>query len=379
MLVVEFKTRASKAQQASIDEAIRTGQFVRNKCLRFWMDNRGRSKNDLSKLCAVLAKEFDFANKLSSQARQASAERAWFAIERFFKNCKKGVRPVGYPQFKKNSRSVEYKTSGWKLTTHNRIKFTDKHNIGEMRLIGSRDLALYSEKDIKRVRLVRRADGYYCQFCISVDRSEALEPTGSVVGLDVGLESFYTDSNGEKADNPRYLRKSEAKLKTLQRRMSRCKKGSNNRRKARQRLAKQHLKISRQRKDHAVKLARCVAASNDLIVLEDLKIRNMVKNHCLAKSISDAGWYQFRQWLEYFAEVFGRAVVAVAPHYTSQQCSSCATVVKKSLSTRTHVCRCGCKLDRDENAAINVLNIGLNTVGHTEIYASGDPTALLVA
>ena len=379
MLVVEFKTRASKAQQASIDEAIRTGQFVRNKCLRFWMDNKGASKHDLSKRCAVLAKEFDFANKLNAQARQASAERAWSAIDRFFMNCKQAVRPVGYPQFKKNSRSVEYKTSGWKLTAHNRIKFTDKHTIGELRLIGSRDLSLYSEKDIKRVRLVRRADGYYCQFCIAVDRIEALEPTGSVVGLDVGLASFYTDSNGVKASNPRYLRKSEAKLKKLQRRLSRCKKGSNNRRKARQRLAKQHLKISRQRKDHAVKLARCVVISNDLIVLEDLKIRNMVKNHCLAKSISDAGWYQFRRWLEYFAEVFGRSLVSVAPHYTSEQCYRCKAIVEKSLSTRTHVCQCGCELDRDENAAINILNIGLNTVGHTEIYASGDPTALLVA
>jgi putative transposase len=108
----------------------------------------------------------------------------------------------------------------------------------------------------------------------------------------------------------------------------------------------------------------------------------MVKNHCLAKSISDAGWYQFRVWLEYFGKVFGRATVAVNPAYTSQECSSCGVIVKKSLSTRTHVCQCGCVLDRDENAAINILNKGLSTVGHTGRSAldvgnaSGDNTSI---
>ena len=91
----------------------------------------------------------------------------------------------------------------------------------------------------------------------------------------------------------------------------------------------------------------------------------MVKNHCLAKSISDVGWYQFRVWLEYFANKFGKVAVAVPPQYTSQECSSCGRIVKKSLSTRTHACQCGAKLDRDENAAINILRTGLSTVGRT--------------
>ena len=95
----------------------------------------------------------------------------------------------------------------------------------------------------------------------------------------------------------------------------------------------------------------------------------MVKNHCLAKSINDAGWYQFRVWLEYFGKVFKRITIAVNPAYTSQECSSCGIVVKKSLSTRTHVCQCGCKLDRDENAALNILNKGLGTVGHIGTFA----------
>jgi putative transposase len=230
---------------------------------------------------------------------------------------------------------------------------------------GTRDLNFYQPDQIKRVRLVKRADGYYVQFCIQVDREEKIEPTHKTIGLDVGLESFYTDSLGNKVENPRFYRTGEKKMKRSQRLVSRKVKGSSNRRKARVKLARVHLKISRQRKDHAIKLARCVAASNDVIVYEDLRIKNMVKNHCLAKSINDAGWYQFRVWLEYFGKVFKRITIAVNPAYTSQECSSCGVVVKKSLSTRTHICQCGCRLDRDHNAGINILNSGLGTVGHT--------------
>jgi len=214
------------------------------------------------------------------------------------------------------------------------------------------------------------------QFCVSVDRTEVIEPTHQTIGLDVGLESFYTDSLGVAVTNPRFYQTGEQKMKRSQRLVSRKVKGSSNRRKARTRLGKVHLKISRQRKDHAVKLARCVITSNDVVVYEDLRIKNMVKNHCLAKSISDAGWYQFRVWLEYFGKVFGRITIAVPPAYTSQKCSSCGVVVKKSLSTRTHVCQCGCRLDRDHNASINILNSGLGTVGHTGTFALDASNAL---
>ena len=162
----------------------------------------------------------------------------------------------------------------------------------------------------------------------------------------------------------------------ISRLVSRQVKGSSNRRKARVKLGRVHLKISRQRKDFAIKLARCVMASNDVVVYEDLRIKNMVKNHCLAKSINDAGWYQFRVWLEYFGKVFKRITIAVNPAYTSQECSSCGVVVKKSLSTRTHVCQCGCVLDRDHNAGINILNSGLGTVGHTGTFALDVSNAL---
>jgi putative transposase len=165
MHVLEFKVKGKPAQYQAIDEAIRTAQFVRNKCLRYWMDNQGVNKYDLNKHCRVLAQEFPFANKLNSQARQSAAERAWSAIARFFDNCKKAIPgKKGYPKFKKNCRSVEYKTSGWKLHDPKHISFTDNNNIGRLKLVGTWDLAFYPVEAIKRVRLIRRDDGYYCQF-----------------------------------------------------------------------------------------------------------------------------------------------------------------------------------------------------------------------
>ncbi len=419
MIVIEYKIKAKQYQYRAIDEAIRTSQFVRNKALRYWMDNKGVNKYDLNKYCRIIAKEYSFANKLNSTARQSSAERAWSSIARFFDNCKKkipgkkAVRPrsgfpskgtrtkTEFPKFLKHARSVEYKQSGWKLdeATKKHITFTDKNNIGRVKLVGSRDIYFYQPEEIKRVRLVRRADGYYCQFCISIEVKEDMQPTGKAIGLDMGLKYFYADSFGHTEENPRFYRQSEQRLNRLGRRLSRKyqnpnqgksgkqmsknpkQRQSNNYHKTRVARAKQHLRVSRQRKDHAVKLARCVCASNDCIAYElrqqgrslDLNVRNLVRNHKLSKSISDAGWTQFRSWIEYFGWKFDKITIAVPPQYTSQDCPACGKRVKKSLSTRTHVCPCGYIEDRDIAASINILKKGLNTVGHTGIYASLRP------
>jgi putative transposase len=378
MLVFEAKLEGTKQQYERLNEAIRTARFVRNSCIRYWMDNKGIGKYELSAYCAVLAKEFPWAGKLNSQARQASAERAWSSIARFYDNCKKG-KPgkKGFPRFLKPQThgSVEYKTTGWKLSFDRRtITFTDGFEAGSLKLWGTRDLHFYQLKQIKRVRVVRRAHGYYVQFCLDQERIEQKEQTGKTIGLDVGLTHFYTDSDGQTVENPRHLRKSEKALKRLNRKLSRTQKGSKNRASLRNRLSRKHLKVSRQRKDFAMKLARCVIQSNDLVAYEDLQVRNMVKNKKLAKSISDAAWSAFRQWLEYFGKVFGVVTVAVPPHYTSINCSNCGEAVKKSLSQRTHQCpHCGFVLDRDWNAALNILELGLRTAGHVgTLNASGD-------
>ena len=366
MLIYEYKLDGNKTQYAAIDEAIRLVQFIRNKCLRLWMDEHA-TKNDLQCYCAVLAKSFPFASSLNSQARQASADRAWSAIARFYDNCKaKKPGKKGYPKFQKDNRSVEYKQTGWKLDPDGRhITFTDGCGIGRLRLIGTRDIETFPVKQIKRVRIIKRADGYYVQFAAQTDRHIEHAPTGKQVGIDVGLKAFYTDSEGATVENPRHYRKAEKRLKRLQRRLSKKQKRSANRKKARQAVAKAHLKVQRQREDFARKAANTLVSSHDLIAFEELQIRNMVRNRHLSKSIHDAGWGRFLLWVNYYAALHGIPVVAVSPQFTSQNCSACGTLVKKSLSVRTHICTsCGVVLDRDHNAALNILQKALSTIGH---------------
>ncbi len=165
MLILDYKLRTNKAQEAAIDEAIRTAQFICNKCLRLWMDGRGVGDNDLQVYCAQLVKEYSFAARLNSQACQTSANRAWLSIARFYKNCKeKKPGKKGYPRFQHDNRSVEYKTTGWRLEpdgTH--LTFTDGIGMGTLRIMGAnptrkkaRPIATFPVGQIKRVRLVKR-------------------------------------------------------------------------------------------------------------------------------------------------------------------------------------------------------------------------------
>ncbi len=393
MLVLEYKAVVSKQQTTAIEEAIRTTQFIRNKAIRFWMDAPRESKINkvaLNNYSTALRKEFVFVEQLNSMACQSATERAWVAISRFYdsvavaspraSNCKKGkVGKKGYPSFQHDNRSVEYKTCGWSLhQTKRRITFTDKKGIGEVKLLGKWDIHTYPLKTIKRVRIVKRADGFYVQFCLDIEVS--LEPRvgEGEIGLDVGLEFFYSDSNGYHQENPRFLRKAEKSIKHAQRQIYKKEKRKNQRRIARQRYARKHLRVSRQRNEHSKRLGRCVCKANALVAYEDLSVKNMVLNHCLAKSINDVSWGLFRHWLEYFAVKFNNTVVAVNPRMTSQKCSDCGIIVKKSLSTRTHKCSCGCELQRDVNAAKNILNLAKATLGHKESNATGVGASTLV-
>jgi IS605 OrfB family transposase len=360
MLIYEYKADGTREQDAAIDEAIRTTQFIRNKCLCKWMDERGISRSDLQCYTAVLAQDYTFARRLNSQARQAAADRAWFAISRFYENCK-SHKPgkKGYPKFQHDNRSVEYKQTGWKLEPDGKyLTFTDGCGIGRLRLVGNpgQKIEAFPLKQIKRVRIVHRADGYYVQFGVESQHQVVHQPSGKQVGIDLGLLSYYTDSDGNTIDNPRNLRKAEKKLKRLHRRLSRKQKTSQNRKKARKALAKGYLKVQRQREDFARKTASTLITSSDLIAYEHLQIRNMIKNRRLAKSIHDASWGTFLCWVRHYGVVHGIPIIAVDPHFTSQDCSACGTRVKKSLSVRTHICPgCGVVLDRDHNAALRIL------------------------
>jgi putative transposase len=309
-------------------------------------------------------------------------------------NCKQNIPgKKGYPKYSKRTRSVEFKKSGWKLNRDTkRITFTDGKNIGELKLIGSRDLLYFQEWQIQRVRIIRRADGYFVQLMLKLDPRDItlqLEPTKKCVAIDVGLKYFYCDSNNETVECPKYYRKAEKRLNKLNRRKSRKfkknQKQSKNYIKARNKYAKAHLKVTRQREEFAKEKALRLIQSNDLIAYEDLKVKNLVRNKKLAKSINDAAWSQLRKWIEYFGLKYGRLTIAVPPHYTTSDCPGCGKRVKKSLSTRTHVCDCGIPvLDRDYAASLCILQKA--TIGHIgswsneilDLNAWGDTTSILV-
>jgi len=235
----------------------------------------------------------------------------------------------------------------------------------------------FQEWQIQRIRIVKRADGYYCQLMLKLDARDItpqLESTGHCLGLDLGLKYLYADSNGNTVEPPKYYRKAEKRLNKLNRRKSNYKKAS-------QKYAKGHLKVSRQREEFAKKLALRLIQSNDLIAQVDLKVKNLVRNRKLAKSINDAGWSQLRKWIEYFGIKYGRLTIAVNPAYTSQECLNCGRLIQKSLSVRTHVCSCGYVEDRDKMAALNILKKA--TIGHigswsSDLNAWGDLSSILV-
>ena len=164
MFVLEYKLKGKLRQYQAIDESLRTVQFVRNKCLRYWEDGQNIGQKDIYKYVTQLRKEFAFVEALNSTACQQACERTWTSILKFYTNCKNKIQGrKGYPKYSKRTHSVEFKQSGWKLNRDTkRITFTDKKSIGKLKLIGSRDLCYFQEFQINRVRIIKRADGYFC-------------------------------------------------------------------------------------------------------------------------------------------------------------------------------------------------------------------------
>jgi putative transposase len=207
------------------------------------------------------------------------------------------------------------------------------------------------------------ADHWYACFACEV-ASEPLPFNELAVGIDVGLERFATLSDGVKVENPRFFRRNEKALAKAQRKLSQAEKGTPQRAKQRKAIQHIHQRIANKRRDFAHKLSREWVSSFGMIAFEKLNGKNMLQNHCLAKSISDAAWHQLIAYTTYKAENAGRVVVLVDPRNTSQQCSCCGTMVEKSLSVRVHACpACGLVMDRDQNAAINILGLGLQSLG----------------
>lgn len=271
------------------------------------------------------------------------------SFKAFFRRLKTGQKP-GYPRFRSKRRcdslTFPRMRDGFKIEG-DKITFS---KLGSVRMRLHRPI----QGKIKTATIRRQVDGWYVAFSCEVE-SIPLPAIGAQVGIDVGLLHFATLSTGQHIPNPRYLRLAEPSLKKAQRRVSRSMLKGANRRNAVRLLSLRHLKVKRQRVVFAHSIANDIVRRFDLIAVEDLNVQGMVKNRYLSKSISDAAWSTFTSILTYKAENAGRVLVKVNPAFTSQTCSECGARQKLKPSQRRYVCGCGLDLDRDVNAARNIL------------------------
>ncbi|HEY6410279.1 MAG TPA: transposase [Ktedonobacteraceae bacterium] len=293
---------------------------------------------------------------------QMLADRLTKSLKRFLAAKELGIPDVGFPRFKQPNRWHSLPLRQYGTSRDVWLDADNKHLHVPAKVGTSLKIKMHRaiEGTPKTVHLVHRADGHWYALIVCETEPQTKHApndcTHPAIGIDVGLTSFLTDSEGHTVENPRFYRTSQKILRRKQRRLTRRKKGSHRRRKAARSTAQTHLKIARQRRDFHYKTAKPYAERYQVIAVEKLSILNMVQNHSLAKSILDASWGAFLAILEEKAGRAGHQVVRVNPRFTSQKCHQCGEIVQKSLSVRTHVCPfCGYIADRDVNAAKNIL------------------------
>jgi len=354
----KYRLYPSKNQKRLLNATLETCRRFYNDCLAERKDAWETEKRSICKFeqlrkVKTLKATNPYAANIHSHILQVVVSDLDKAYQAFFRRVKAGEKP-GYPRFKSQDRfhsfGLKEYGNGFRIDGR-RLKIS---GIGRIAVRWHRPV----EGVIKTVRIIRKAGHWYACFSCEVE-AQPLPPTGNAIGIDVGIASLITTSDGEKVDNPQWYRNEQAKLRRCHRRIARRKKGGSNRRKAVRLLQRQHEHVENQRKDFLDKLACKLVEENDLIAIEDLQISNMVRNHCLSKSIMDSGWGYFRQRLEAKAAEAGRTVVAVNPAYTSKTCSGCGTIFEHlTLSDRWVQCDCGLSMDRDHNAALNILGLG---------------------
>jgi putative transposase len=298
---------------------------------------------------------FPQAKQVHSHVLQDVVDTVQEAYDGFFRRVKSGEEP-GYPRFKGfnwfHSFGFKEYGNGFKLDGHRLRVF------GAGRIPVRMHRPIPTNGKIKTCRIKHQAGQWHVSFAVEVPDVAPLEKTGCNVGLDMGISALITTSNGVKVENPNYYRAGQKKLRVLSRSVARKPKGSKNRGKVLRSVQRQHLHVANQRSDYLHKLSTALVEDCDGVALEDLATRNLVRNHHLSKSILDSGWGIFKEYLTYKAASAGRELRFVNPAYTSQDCSGCGWRVEKELSERVHRCpnpECLLVLDRDHNAAINIL------------------------
>ena len=353
----------TKAQAAKMAWTLETCRHVYNSLVndrKCQYEVSGKAPTWLEQKRAITSwkPEHPELSDVHSQALQDVSKRVDLAFQAFFRRVKDGETP-GYPRIKGD---------GYDSFTYPQYENGFSFHQGRLRLSKIGDLAICLHRPFDgeiKTCTVRRINGKWFA-CFSVEYTpELLPPSDEEIGIDVGLKSFASLSNGEFIENPRFFRRDEKALAKARRKLAKQTRGPKARRKARKVVSRVHERIRNRRHDFVHQTARRLVNRYGVIAVEKLNVKGMVKNHCLAKSISDASWSMFRSVLTMKAESAGRLVVAVNPAYTSQTCSGCGDIQKKSLSVRTHRCSvCGLVLDRDTNAAVNIVaKSNIKTVG----------------
>lgn len=330
--------------------------FLEHRKIAWETEKKGLSRYDQSQTISNLKKEYLFLNDVFSQSLQDVSTRVDLAFRAFFRRCKSGEKP-GYPRFRSKVRydSFTYPQAGFKLFK----------NVIRLSKIGGVKIKLHRpiEGTIKTCT-VRRSptNKWYVTFSCVIDYTPNIKTVNPTIGVDMGLESFATFSNGQKIKNPRFFKQEQKNLAIAQRKFSKQAKGSKYRAKARKVVARIYERISWKRENFAHQESCKIVNSFNTIIVEDLSINNLQKDNfrCINKSIGDVAWRQFLTLLTYKAEWAGGRVIKVNPAYTSQTCSQCGNRHKLELSDRIYHCPCcNLQLDRDHNAAINICALGL--------------------
>ena len=368
---LQYRLYPTKSVKRILENQLSECCFIYNFCLsvrKTTYEQTDKSLNyyDFAKQLPDLKEAFPELKQVHSQVLQDVLKRNDKAYQNFFRRIKQGGAP-GYPRYKNKDRydSITYPQYGNGCSVEGSILHFSK--TGDIKMVLHREI----EGQIKTVTIRRTKTGkWFVSFVVETE-PKRLPANGNAIGLDVGLKSFIKFNNNEDVENPKFFKQDEIKLKKLQSRKDKETNGSRLRKTLSKRVTHLHEKIANKRKDFIHKISRKIVNKYEVIALERLNVKKMMEDSYFAKSIGDAAWTQFRMAVSYKAVEAGRKYIEVDPAYTSQTCSGCGTIKKLELKDRVYKCEsCGLELDRDHNAAINILTVGMYSLNLTTGFRS---------